>query len=213
MSETLDLTVEELEALLAEKKKAQNEIREKGRKVYEQEVDEYTDHMVNVFTALNTQLTAIKRHGVERGNKLYADMFTINGKEMKGDQKSRSIINKKGTKKVVIEYAEIMTFKPEAEVGITGIKEFFKSKFSERSKEIYNLLDSLLIKNTAGEYDPRLLSKLRTQVKNINNPELTKSFEIMESNQYVSKTSTYIRVYEKDTTGKWKDIVLQFSSL
>lgn len=208
-----DLSLAEIKQLLKEKESATEKETAEARKKYQLEVDEFTEHIVKTFTGLHNQLKTIKKHGIERGLVLYDQMFVINGKDPKKEQKSRTIQNTAGTQKVVIEYQEVFDFKPEAEVGINSIKEFFKSKFSDRSKQVYNLLDALLIRNRAGEYDPRLLSKLRAQVIEINNEELTNAFKILEENQYVSRTSTYIRAYQMDESGKWKDIVLSFSSL
>ncbi|TDL99599.1 MAG: hypothetical protein C4K58_06825 [Flavobacteriaceae bacterium] len=98
-------------------------------------------------------------------------------------------------------------------VGIEEIRKFFKTKFESRGKAAYALLDAILSKNNAGDYDPKLLVKLRGQVREINDETLTKAFEQVEESLVVVGTSTYVRVYKKDNLNKWKDISLNFSAL
>lgn len=211
MSE-LKLSASELRKQLAIAEAEERKEKLKLEKAFKGRKEEFVNDTVSIFTALQKSLIDLKKSAVTEGNRLWEEMFALEGKEPK-EQKQFSLMNGDKTKKIVVDRAERFGFNEEAIVGIQGVKEFFKAKFASRSKLAYSILDKLLIKNGAGDYDPKLLSKLRSEVKEINDPELTKSFSIIENNQVVVGTALYLRAYEKDEKGKWKDIVIQFSSL
>lgn len=212
---TVDLTQvskEELAQALAEKEQAEKKANDLKVKRFEQKKENFVVEVVSQFTELQDIMMSLKRDAVTEGNALWEEMFKLQNSEPK-DQKQFSLTNKAKTLKVVVDRAERMGFNEEAFVGIQGVKDYFKQKFASRSKQVYDLLDTLLVKNGAGDYDPKLLSKLRSQVNEINDPVLTKNFNIIEENQVVVGTALYLRAYNKDKMDKWQDISLQFSSL
>jgi hypothetical protein len=184
----------------------------KKEKAFKKRKEGFVNETVGIFKDLQSSLIDLKTTSVTEGNRLWEQMFALEDQKPK-EQKQFSLMNNDKTRKIVVDRAERFGFNEEAIVGIQGVKEFFKAKFANRSKLAYSILDKLLIKNGAGDYDPKLLSKLRSEVKEINDPELTKSFAIIENNQVVVGTALSFRAYEKDEKGKWKDIVVQFSSL
>lgn len=215
-SKTKDLnsmSFEELQAELERRKKEQKKQAEKERKAFKMQKDTFIRDVTEAFKKHHKHLKELKHNTIDESNKLYKRMFEINGKEPKQDVVSFSLVNESQNKKIVVENQERIAFTEEASVPIQDIKDFFREKFENRSKMIYELLDTLLMKNAKGDYDPKLLTKLRKQVNEIDNERLTKAFEHLESCQTVVGTSTYLRAYEKDEKGKWKDIVLQFSAL
>lgn len=181
-------------------------------KAFEKEKEDFVQATVFEFMDLQIKLQDLKKKRIQKGNELWFEMFQLQGLEPR-EQKKFTFTSKDKSKKVVVERAERMGFSEEAMVGIQGIQEFFKKKFASRSKQIYNLLDALLIKNSSGDYDPKLIAKLRSQVNEINDPELTSHFKIVEENQVAVGSALYLRAYKIDGSGKMKDISIQFSSL
>ena len=207
-----NISKEELAKALAEKEKAERLAKAKKRREFEQEKEAYVQEVVSQFSDLQTLLIDLKKEAVTQGNKIWHTMFALQDSEPK-EQKQFSLTNEKKTLKVTVDRAERMGFSEEALVGIQGVKDYFYKKFASRSKEAYGFLDDILAKNGAGEYDPKLLAKLRTRVQKINDPELTNHFSIIEDNQVVTGTALYLRAAKKNEAGKWQDITLQFSSL
>lgn len=207
-----ELTPDELEQHLAELKKESKVAAKRAQKEFERDRDEFIDKMINEFRTAHAELKSLKDRSVRHSIELHERMFKVHAKEPK-KVNSFSLVNEAGDKKLVIDRQERSEFTEEANVAIQGIQEFFKTKFASRSKTIYNLLDTLLMKNRKGDYDPKLLAKLRQQVKAIDDPELNKNFELLESSQRVVGSATYVRAYKRDEQGKWQDIVLQFSAL
>lgn len=205
-------TKEELAEALAKREREEKKAKAQKMKAFERRKESFVREVVSQFMELQQIMSDLKRDAVTEGNALWTEMFELQDAEPK-DQKQFSLTNKAKTLKVVVDRAERMGFNEEAFVGIQGVKDYFKEKFASRSKQVYILLDTLLVKNGAGDYDPKLLSKLRSQVNEINDPVLTKNFKIIEDNQVVVGTALYLRAYTKNEMDKWHDVSLQFSSL
>ena len=139
-------------------------------------------------------------------------MFEINGKEPK-NQKSISLKSECGKYKVTAVRQEKFEFTDEAIVHIAAIKDFLKSKFENRNKGLYELLDSILMKNGKGDYDPKLLAKARRKVISLGYDELTDHFTKLQDCLTVTGTALYCHAFKKDDNDKWKNIVIQFSNL
>lgn len=207
-----NLTEAELQAELKKRKKLREQASKEKERQLKEDRESLINNVVSAFSTYHDELKAMKGEVIHESKELYHRMYAIHGKEPR-DVKEFTLVNEKQDKKLMVQTQERMTFTDEAKIAIDAIKDFFKRKFASRSKAIYNILDTLLMKNGKGDYDPKLLTKLRKQVAEINDHELNEAFELLEKSQVVVGSATYLRAYRKDEHGKWKDIVLQFSSL
>jgi hypothetical protein len=79
---------------------------------------------------------------------------------------------------------------------------------------MYKIIDDILMKNNKGDYDERLVAKLRSHEDDINDPEFSKALDDLAKAYYTFDTATYVRGYVKNLdTNKWEQIPMQFSSL
>lgn len=215
MSETIDLTKLSKEDLAAEIKRRDEAEQKKQRKAKDEfraDNDAFVKDTVAKFNQLHDTLKQLKDTTILRANELYVRMYELEGKEPK-EQKSFSRISEDGQLKITVDRQERFAFTDEAEVHIQAIRDIFKNKFQDRHKGFYNILDGILMKGNKGDYDPRLLAKARKQVRELNDDELIKQFDKLDECQRVDGTSLYARAYQKNEHGKWKDIVINFSSL
>lgn len=213
--ETIDLSklsAKDLQAELQRREKEETQKKQEAINAHNKAKEAYVNDTIEEFKRIQESLTRLKQIAITNGNRLYTEMFEVYGKEPK-KQKQFSLTNEAKTRKVVVDNAETVGFGDEAVVAINAIKDFFKNKFESRSKLVYSLLDTLLIKNGKGDYDPKLLTKLRAQVREIDDERLTEAFQLLENSQVVTGRALYLRAYEVDEKGKMRDIVIQFSSL
>ena len=138
-------------------------------------------------------------------------MYEVNGKEVK-EQKNITQKSECGMFKVTAERKERFAFTDEADVHIDSIREILKAKFEGRNKGMYQFLDSILMKNGKGDYDPNLLSKAKQQANKLGYQDLMDELDKLQSCQTITGTALYCRAYFKTDSG-WKDIVMQFSAL
>lgn len=203
---------EQIKAYLADQESQEKAKKEKEYKGFINDQDDFIETAVTSFKTSHNELKQLKAFTIDRATQLYQKMWTLKGK-MPKDVKSFQLVDKANKLKIVIERAERFKFTEEATVHIHSIKDIFKSKFEERNKGFYAVLDGILMRNSKGEYDAKLLAKARQQIKKLGDPQLIKEFEALEQCQMVESTATYARAYFKNESGKWEDINVQFSSL
>lgn len=205
------LSEKDLQAELKRRSITKEREASKARKEYKADKEDFTKITANKFLQLQSELKTLKDYTIAQANNLYNRMYELNGKEPK-EQKSLSIKNADATIKVTVDRQDKFEFTDEAVVHINAIKDIFKEKFAARNRGLYNLLDSLLIKNSKMDYDPKLLAKARRQVRELGDDNLIAEFDKLDECQKVVGTAQYCRVHVKSDKG-WKDVTLNFSSL
>ncbi|NLN33842.1 MAG: DUF3164 family protein [Flavobacteriaceae bacterium] len=207
-----ELSAAELKELLAAKEAEENRLAERRKNDYLKDKNNFLQDLLNTFHLYKNDLVKLKKDGITHATNFNNLKYEIDGKEPKKDAKSFELKN--DTIRVVVEEQERFDFTDEAIVHINAIKDIFKAKFEERNKGMYALLDSILMRNTKGDYDAKLLAKARGQVKKIGDEALIAEFDKLQDCLTVVGTSKYIRIYERDPeTKKWKGVSLNFSEL
>lgn len=206
------ISLQELEAVLDQKRREEKASAEKAQSDYKKKRDSFIKTAVASFCELSAALRQLKMKTLQRGHELHDEMFEVfEGKAR--PIKEFSMITEDGNYKLVIQKQERQALDETAEVAIGTIKEVFKQKFEARNKSMYNILDGLLIKNQKGDYDERLVAKLRKYESEIDDKDFSRALDDLSKAYYTSGSSTYCRAYRKNPqTGKWQDIPMQFSS-
>lgn len=213
-TEPLDLSTlsaKDLKAELERREKAEKAQADAERKAYEKDNEDFLNQSISKFQQLRSELKELKDYTIKEANKLYHRMYEINDKEAP-EVNTFSRVSKDQQIKITVDRQDKMKFTDEASVHINAIKDIFKTKFEDRNKGMYKILDGLLIKGSKGEYDPKLLAKARRQVRELGDEALISEFDKLDECQIVEGTSLYCRAYIKGDKG-WQDVSLNFSSL
>lgn len=207
------MSTAELEAYLEERKREEKSAQKQRERQYEKVKNGFVEASVKRFQELNRMLTDFKAETLLQGNNLHKQMYEIYQKEEK-DLKSFSLTNESGTMKLELQRHERQGLDEHAEVAISEIKELLAEKFESRNKAMYAIIDDLLSTNAAGDYDPRLVSKLRKHEEAVNDPRFSQALDLLAKSYRPEGTSLYVRAYQRDDAKKpWKDVTLQFSAL
>jgi hypothetical protein len=205
-----EMTIAELDQYLKEKKATEVKLQENRRKAHEEDKNNFLKEIKYRYKNIQAMQIALKNYGLSNSENFNKLKYELEGKEVK---EAKSFELKDDCIKVVVESQDKFDFNDQAVVHINAIKDIFREKFENRNKGFYNLLDSILMKNTKGEYDAKLLTRARKQVKELGDDNLINEFDKLNDCLIVTGSSKYIRVYEKDEKNHWKDISLNFSSL
>lgn len=206
-----EMSVDELLALANQKQEAELKQAKQRKDAYFADKNNFLNDVVSKYQEVQDILKSLKKEAITHAENFNRLMYEIENKAVK-DAKSFKLENE--TVRLMVEEKELFSFTDEAIVHINSIRDIFRKKFEGRNKAFYNLLDGILMKNSKGEYDPKLLTKARKQVKEIGDEELISEFDKLTDCQKVVGSAKYIRVYTKDAeTKKWNDITLNFSSL
>lgn len=205
--------VKELEKQLELAREEERKVKLKKQENYVTKKDAYVNEYVSQFIRLNQEMKDLKNKVFTQGVEINKVRYDVYDRTPNPDQKTHTLQNEDKSKKIVIEYSENLVFTDESTVGIEMLQEVLKDKYESRNKSMYKIIDKLLTRNSKGDYDPKLLVKLRELEPEINDTRFSKAIEILNLSQTVDKTALYVRAYQKTETGKWKDIPLQFSAL
>lgn len=206
-----EMSVEELLALANQKQADQLKKAQQRKDAYFTDKNNFLNEVVEKYKDVQIILKDLKKEAIIHAENFNRLMYEIEGKAVK-QAKSFKLENE--NVRLIIEERELFTFTDEAIVHINSIRDIFRKKFEGRNKGFYNLLDGILMRNSKGEYDPKLLAKAKKQVRELGDEELSSEFNKLYDCQTVVGSAKYIRVYTKNPdTKKWDDISLNFSSL
>ena len=205
-----EYTAAELKEYLKQKEAADQEKQIKRKKAYETDKENFLNEVLNRFLEVQGILSTLKNETIAHSENFNALKYELEGKAVK---EAKSFELKNDNVKIIVENQEKFDFNDTAIVHINAIKDIFRAKFEGRNKGFYNLLDSILMKNSKGDYDAKLLNKARRQAKELGDDTLMEEFDKLNDCLVVVGTAKYTRVYTKDDKNRWKDVSLSFSSL
>lgn len=205
-----EMTSAELKELAKQKEAVENAQQISRKKAYDSDKENFLKEVLTRFTEVQGILSTLKNETITHSENFNSLKYELEGKAVK-DAKSFELKN--DNVKIIVENQERFDFNDTAIVHINAIKDIFREKFEARNKGFYNLLDGILMKNSKGEYDAKLLNKARRQAKELGDEALMIEFDKLNDCLVVVGTAKYVRVYLKDDKNRWKDVSLSFSSL
>lgn len=205
-----EMTSAELKELAKQKEAVENAQQITRKKAYESDKENFLIEVSTKFTEVKAILLSLKNDTITHSENFNSLKYQLEDKAVK---EAKSFELKNDRVKIVVENQDKFDFNDMAIVHINAIKDIFREKFEARNKGFYNLLDSILMKNSKGEYDAKLLNKARRQAKELGDEALMIEFDKLNDCLVVVGTAKYVRVYTKDDKNRWKDVSLSFSSL
>lgn len=205
-----EMSAAEIETFLKQKKAAENQQQQNRKKAYETDKENFLKEVLSRFTDARGILETLKNETITHSENFNALKYQLEDKAVK---EAKSFELKNDNVKIVVENQDKFDFNDSAIVHINAIKDIFRAKFEGRNKGFYNLLDSILMKNSKGDYDAKLLNKARREAKELGDDALMEEFDKLNDCLVVVGTAKYVRVYTKDDKNRWKDVSLNFSSI
>ena len=207
-----EMSLEELKAEVARREAEEKRKQVKQQKEFTEAKEDFLKHTSSKFKYLQNEMRQLKEYTISKANELYERMYEMEGKEPREVQ-SFQLKTDDDKIKIVVERQAILEFNEQADVHINAIKDIFQAKFENRNRAMYGYINDLLIKNSKGDYDPRLITKVRNRALENGHTDILKELEKLEACRRVTGTSLYCRCYLRDENHKWKDVTLQFSAL
>ena len=202
------LSAEERAALIEQAKELDAKEREERKKAYEQMKTDAIIGLITVAKDINERLTEFKQHSFETMDTLYDLLKEYSGRRAGG----------KGNFSVEFENFKVDysrqgsgSYDERATEAEKYIFDFIEGRYSgdEGTKEfILSLLE-----RKKGELDPDNIQKLYKYEGKFNDPNFSRACELFRESYQYSHSKDYIRFYEKDERGQWKNILLQFSAV
>ena len=208
---TVDLTTlssEERAALIKQAQELEQKERTEKREAYEAVKADAVITLVNISKDINEQLTNFKAHAFETMETLGALLKEYSGRYAEG----------KGNFKV--EYGDY-----KIEYNKQG-KGSYDERSSEAEKYIFDFIESRyqgdeatkefilsLLERKKGELDPDNIQKLYKYESTFADENFSRACELFRESYQYNHSKDYIRFYERNERGQWKNILLQFSAI
>lgn len=195
----------------AKKEKAE---KSEARKKYDALRDDYLEKVFIRMADLSKRMKELKANSVRLGIELHAKMYEAYGREIKEGIDNYTLTSGDGLRKVLIERSHVCAYDESVEVGIGLIRDVLRDKFGARSKEAYRTIEALMVKNRAGDYDENMVAKLRSIADTYSGDDrFTKGLDIIAKSYKPYRSQMYMRAYQKDEVGKWKEVVMNWSAM
>ena len=208
---TVDLTklsAEERAILIQQAKELEAKEIKKRREAYEEMKMDAIVSLITMAKDINKELAEFKKHSFDTMDALYELLKEYSGRHAEG----------KGNFKIEFDNLKVEynkqgkgSYDERATEAEKYIFDFIESRYSgdEGTKEfILSLLE-----RKKGELDPDNIQKLYKYEGKFNDPNFSRACELFRESYQYSHSKDYIRFYEKDERGQWKNILLQFSAV
>lgn len=208
---TVDLTklsAEERAILIQQAKELEAKEVKQRREAYEEMKMDAIVSLITMAKDINKELAEFKKHSFDTMDALYELLKEYSGRHAEG----------KGNFKIEFDNLKVEynkqgkgSYDERATEAEKYIFDFIESRYSgdEGTKEfILSLLE-----RKKGELDPDNIQKLYKYEGKFNDPNFSKACELFRESYQYSHSKDYIRFYEKDERGQWKNILLQFSAV
>ena len=207
------MSAADLKAALKKKQADEKAAKENAKKSYDQLRDSYIDTVFGKMDELSTQLKSFKDESVKLGLELHSKMYQTLGREPKEGIDSYTLTSADGQRKVSIERQWRCEYDETSTVAIDTIRTVLREKFEARNKGMYGIIDGILLKNNKGDYDERLVAKLRKHEEAVDDKRFSEALDILAKAYRPTTSQTYIRAYRRNAAGKWEDVVMNWSAM
>ncbi len=216
MNETVkdptEMTLEELEALMDQKKKQRAAKEERERKAYEEKRDATVSDIISTAMDLHNSLAKFKAI-CHTDFEEHAILLNQYGK-MPGKSKGGfSLTDATGTLRIVRRRDTEPNWDERSTKAVELIKDFLGDAVKKRDQKLYEILMSFLERNANGDMEYGRVMNLWQHEDKFHDPRWREGLKLIKESY-----NTHVKGYgyefkTRGTDGKWQNILLNFSSL
>ncbi len=208
-----ELSIEEMEELLKEKKAEKQREENEKREAYEKERDELIYDLGAVALGLYNDMKSLKRRSM---NKLtvFRDKMMEYGDLRGGENNKGSFEIKNERFKIQFSSKVVKKYDERALLAEAKMNEFLTTFVKKRDKKLYDFISSLMKrKEETGEFDHDMISRLYARENDYDDPNWKEAIKLFKESYSPSSTARYIRFSVALPDGGWDQIVLDFAKI
>lgn len=210
--ETKELTTEQLEQMLAERKKKEREEREKKRKEYEERRDSKIQLMVMQAVEFQNSLKQWKAELHQAFEKQMEELVEY-GALRSNSKGGFSLVHSSGEFKAVRTRSTQPSWDERSTKAIELISDFLKDTVKKRDQKIYEVLISFIQKNEKGELEYSKVMHLFKHRDKFDDPRWVEGLNLINESYSVHLRAYGYEFYKKSTDGKWDKIEINFTAI
>lgn len=207
-----DITAEDLERILAEKKEANRLEKIAKKEAYERDRHQLVVSLICEAVDLHHELAAFKKMAMEKLQAWLEKMKDYG--EGKEDQRNFQLLSADGSLKVVFTTNISKGFDERSALAEEKLKDYLTAKVKKRDKDSYKLIMSLLERNSVtGELDISNINRLYKMEEEINDTVFSESMTLFRESYVEQASRHYARFFKKGENNQWQAVVLDFAAL
>lgn len=209
-----ELSTEQLEELLAERKKNERLEAQKKKEQYERSRNVMIHQQCAAAILLRDDLKAFKEQAFGTMLKFYEDMMTYG--DVKKDGKGNfQLISDDQQYKIIFANQVKAGFDERAELAEVKLKEFLNTTVKKRDLGLHGIIMGLLERNkVSGDFDIKLINRLVKMEDKFEDANWKEAIRLFKESYQEQGTSSYIRFYERNNDQqRWELINLNLASV
>lgn len=209
-----NLSTQQLEALLKERKAAEKKEKEKKRKQYEQERSDLVDYLGEFALNIEKAMQELKKEAFTLLPQ-HRQMMLDYGHLRRGELNKGSFEISNDKYKVQFISQTVKRFDERAQLAEAHLKKFMESFVKKKSLETYELLKSVLERNPkTGDYDIDLINRLYTMEDRFDDADWKAALTLFKEAYKPTGKAQYVKFSVKNTANNsWEALVLDFAKL
>lgn len=209
-----DISIDEIKELLAEKEAAAIKAKKDARDNYERRREEMINTLSGFAVGLQGQMRDLKHEAFMELAKFRLEMLEYG--DIRGGANNKGSFELKNERfKIKFSSQVNKCFDERAELAEKKLKEFLASFVKKKDKSAYDLIITLLERNSkTGDFDFDLINRLYKMKDRFQNPLWIEALEMFMESYSPNGTAQYIQFFEKNPTNNgWDAVVLDFAKL
>lgn len=206
------LTTAQLEAMLADKRKAEREAKVKARAAYELERDKMVTQLVARAKVLNAQMRDFKQYAMEKLEE-FRDTANEYGDIRSNSKGGFSLRHRETGEMVSLDRNSIPEYDERAAMAEGLLKEFLELKVKKKDLATYRTIMALMERNKQGDLTPSRIASLLKVRDNYEDERWQKAMQLFEESFRIREISYSVSFFRKDGMQKDQAIVLTFASI
>lgn len=212
MKEIKDMTTQELEQMLQERKKKEKAELAKQKKIYEEKRDSTVNDCVNSAIEINKMLQEFKSEVHQLMNE-QSNLISEYGMVRSTSKGGFTITNSDNTMQLRRRRDTEPVWDERSTKAIELIKDFLGDAIKKRDTKMYEILMSFLQRNEKGELEYSRVMDLYTHEDKFDDPRWKEGLRLMKESFSNHLKGFGYEFKIKDEDGKWQSVLLNFSSL
>lgn len=205
-----EMTDEQLEQLLNERRARKVAIENEKRSAYEALKESMIYDLVTTALELQKQVQAFKNKSFEDMRTVY-DLLKEYANRSEDDKGNFQIISKDGTKKILFSRQDSGFFDERSKQAERHIIDFVNAQFADELAT-KDLISSLL-ERKRGNLDIKLVQKLYAMEDRFDSENWKQGLKLLKESWQSGDSKFYVNFYVKNENDEWKHVNINFSSL
>lgn len=206
-----NLSTEELERVLAQRKHEENEKLRAERKEYEDARERIVNELGTRAFVIMESLELLKGDAF-KDLKGFRERMMKYGDIRNGDRNKGNFEIKNDKFKIMFSSQINKRFDERAELAEQKLREFLEGFVKKQSQKTYKLVKSLLERNPKTEdYDISLINRLYAMEEEFDDPNWKEAIKLFKESYSPTGTAQYVRFFKKNENNGWDAIVLDFA--